>query len=73
MVNVDYIPNDNGIATLNPDLFQNIPNLAYADVSLIRGDVKLIDFNNETYKIYAESHMKLPIIVVKDINKIEKR
>lgn len=70
ITNVDYIPNDNGKIILNPNLFKDIPNLSIVHLILLRGNVKIEEIDGKKHKFYAESHMRLPIILVKDLSTV---
>jgi len=72
ILNTDYIALDNGKATLNPDLFNGMPNMAIVHIILLRGNVAIKDIEGESYKFFAESHMRLPIILIKDVSTIAK-
>lgn len=72
VLNTDYIELDNGKATLDAALFNGIPNLAIVHIILLRGNVALKDIEGESYKFFAESHMRLPIILIKDVTSIAK-
>ncbi len=37
---------------------------------LLRGNVKIEDIDGKTHKFYAETHMRLPIILVKDLSTV---
>ncbi|MEZ4795693.1 MAG: hypothetical protein R2785_00870 [Flavobacteriaceae bacterium] len=41
-------------------------------IVLLRGNVVIEEIEGELYKFYAESHMRLPITLVKDINTVKK-
>ena len=66
------IENDNGRVILNTSLFYNIPNLAMVDLILLRGNVKIEEIDGETYKFYAETHQRMPIILVKDLSSVHR-
>lgn len=68
----DIIKNDNGKVVLNTSLFIDIPNLALVDLILLRGNVKIEEIDGETYKFYAETHQRLPIILVKDLSTVQR-
>ena len=72
VLNADYIELDNGKATLNAALFNGMPNMAIVHIILLRGNVVLNDIEGESYKFFAESHMRLPIILMKDITTVAK-
>ena len=68
--NVDHIEEDNGKFILNNSIFDNIPNHALVDIMLLRGNVEIEEYNNETHKIYAESHQIISIVLIKDMNTV---
>ena len=70
--NVDVIENDNGRVVLNASIFYNIPNLAMVDLILLRGNVKIEEIDGETYKFYAETHQRMPLILVKDLSSVHR-
>lgn len=72
ILNTDFIETDNGRTTLNTALFQDIPNLSFVDIVLLRGNVSIEEIEGELYKFFAESHVRLPIILVKDSSTIVK-
>lgn len=72
ILNTDVIDIDNGHAVLNNDLFKNIPNLSIVHLILLRGNVAIEEIEGELYKFYAESHVRLPIILAKDLTTVAK-
>lgn len=72
IMNTDNIEIDDGYAVLNPELFKNIPNLSIVHIVLLRGNVAIEEIEGELYKFFAESHVRLPLILVKDINTVVK-
>jgi hypothetical protein len=70
ITNVDYIKNDNGKVKLSSKLFKDIPNLSPVHIILLRGNVKIEEVDGKVYKFFAESHMRLPIMLVKDLTTI---
>jgi len=46
--------------------------MAIVHIILLRGNVALKDIEGESYKFFAESHMRLPIILIKDVSTIAK-
>ncbi len=72
ILNTDMIKEDNGRAVLNNDLFKDIPNLSIVHIVLLRGNVDIQEIDGELYKFFAESHVRLPIILVKDLNTVAK-
>jgi len=73
VLNTDYIEVDNGRASLSTALFQDIPNLSIVHIVLLRGNVAIEKIEGELYKFFAESHVRLPVILVKDVNTIVKQ
>lgn len=72
ILNTDVIDIDDGYAVLNNDLFKDIPNLSIVHLILLRGNVAIEEIEGELYKFYAESHVRLPIILVKDLTTVAK-
>lgn len=68
--NIDVIEEDDGRTILDTALFNNIPDLSLVHIILLRGNVKIEEINGETYKFFAESHQRLPIILVKDLSSV---
>ncbi|MEP6261610.1 MAG: hypothetical protein ABJ092_08535 [Gillisia sp.] len=71
VVNVDYIENDNGKYILNEAMFDNIPNLSFINIILLRGNVDISEIEGESYKTYVESHERIPVLLVKDLNSVK--
>ncbi len=72
ILNTDVIDLDDGHAVLNNDLFKDIPNLSIVHLILLRGNVTIEEIEGELYKFFAESHVRLPLILLKDLNTIAK-
>lgn len=72
ILNTDVIDVDDGHIVLNNDLFRDIPNLSIVHLVLLRGNVTIQEIEGELYKFFAESHVRLPVILVKDLNTIAK-
>ena len=72
ILNTDVIDVDDGHIVLNNDLFNDIPNLSIVHLVLLRGNVTIQEIEGELYKFFAESHVRLPVILVKDLNTIAK-
>ncbi|MCB9425873.1 MAG: hypothetical protein H6584_02420 [Flavobacteriales bacterium] len=70
ITNTDIIPVDNGKAVLNNSLFDGIPDSSVVHIILLRGNVKLEEYQGETFKYYAESHVRLPIVLIKDLDAV---
>lgn len=69
--NVDHIEIDNGSFVLDDAMFDNIPNLSFVDIILLRGNIRIDDLDGETIKTYAETHQRIPILLVKDLKTIK--
>lgn len=65
--NVDHIENDNGKYVLKSAMFEGIPNLSFINIVLLRGNIDISEIDGESYKTYAESHQRIPILLVKDL------
>lgn len=68
--NIDYIKEDNGKFILNNHIFDDIPNHALVDIMLLRGNVQIEEFDDETYKLYAESHQTISLVLIKDMDSV---
>lgn len=55
---------------LNPSTFEGMPNLAFVQIILLRGNIVIEEIEGELYKFIFESHHRLPIILVKDATQI---
>lgn len=64
---VDVINEDNGHAVLNNELFEDIPDTALVTISILRGNIENILIDDYSYKLIAESHAVLQIILIRDI------
>ena len=71
IVNVDHIENDNGKYILKQAMFDDVPNLSFINIILLRGNVDIREIEGETYKTYAESHQRIPVLLVKDLNSVK--
>jgi hypothetical protein len=47
-----------------------MPNLAFVQIILLRGNIVIEEIEGELYKFIFESHHRLPIILVKDATQI---
>lgn len=72
VLNTAFIENDNGKTILNKELFKDIPDLSFVHIVLLRGNVKIEEIEGELYKFVAESHVRLPIILSKDLTRLSK-
>lgn len=67
---IDYIDEDDGEYTVDENMFEDIPNLSFVDVILLRGNIDINEIDGESWKTYAEAHQRIPIILIKDLNTI---
>ncbi len=71
--NIDIIPTDNGSTVLNDKLFDNIPENAITYITLLRGNINIVEDylanlgQGESYRIVAESHAVLPLILIRNL------
>ncbi len=66
--NIDIIPNDNGSFTLNDKIFDNIPEFGIAYITLLRGNISILDnLKSDPYRIVAASHAILPLVLIRNI------
>ena len=72
ITNIDYIMDDSGRAILNTKLFDGMPNLAIVHLILLRGNIAIEEVDGELYKLFAESHVRLPIVIVKDMEALRR-
>ena len=63
--------NDNGRAVLSNKLWNGIPNAAVVHLTLLRGNVEIVEIDEEIVKVYGETHAELPIILIKDMDSIQ--
>ena len=57
---------DNGSAILNPELFKDIPDLAMINITLLRGNIDIVEIENTAVKIYAASNSSIAIVLAKE-------
>lgn len=72
VLNVDYIKEDTGKTVLNKELFKDIPDLSFAHIILLRGNVAIEEIEGKLYKFFAETHVRLPIILSKNLDNLKK-
>lgn len=65
-----FIPDDNGETTLDPKIFNHIPNTALVYITLLRGGVDNVMVGDYSYNISNETHIVLPIILARKIKTI---
>ena len=62
---VDVV-DDTGGAILNPELFNDIPDLAMINITLLRGNIDIVEVENTAVKIYAASNSSISIVLAKE-------
>lgn len=60
------IVEDTGKAMLNPELFNDIPDLAMANITILRGNISVAEIENIAVKIYAASNSSILVVVAKE-------
>ncbi len=64
---IDVVP-DNGEITINPHMFDDIPDTAICKLIIGRGNVEVIQKEEVSYKFFGESHEVIPFILVRNID-----
>lgn len=72
VTNTLNITNDNGRIVLRNELWKDIPNTAIVNLSVLRGNVKIEEIDEENYKFYALAQAITPIVLIKDVNTFQK-
>lgn len=66
--NIDILTVDNGESVLNDKLFDNIPENAVTYITLLRGNITVLDnYMSDPYRLLAESHAILPLILIRNL------
>lgn len=60
---------DTGSAVLSNRMFEGIPDTAYCNLTLLRGNVKNVDVDSYSYKLMGESHQSMSFILIRNIKK----
>lgn len=60
---------DNGSATLPSSIFDGIPDTAVIHSTIVRGNVDLLTIDDESYKVFCETHATTSFILVRYITK----
>lgn len=61
------IVEDTGNAVLDKGLFDGIPDTAVCHLTVLRGDIEILDYENETYKVLTETHEYLSFVLIREI------
>ena len=56
---------DTGEARLPERLFDGIPDTAYCNLTVLRGNIKIIESENYSYKIIGETHHLISFILIR--------
>lgn len=68
--NIDHIPDDDGTATLNNDLFKDIPEDAICDHKIARGNLGVVEYNGtDKVQVGGFSGSSISFILVRDMSK----
>ena len=67
---LDIVP-DTGEITLNPHLFDDIPDAAVCTLYIGRGATDIYQIDNDSYKIIGESHESLKFILIRELKNIQ--
>jgi hypothetical protein len=57
---------DTGEAILNTELFQDIPDLAIINITILRGNVDIVDIENTAVKVYAATNSSISVVLAKE-------
>lgn len=60
---------DTGEARLPEEIFDGIPDTAYCDLLILRGNVENIEHGQYTYKLVGKTHHQIPFILIREIEK----
>ena len=60
---------DTGKALLPTTLFDGIPDTAVCHLTVLRGNVDNVTFNQNTYKVLGETHQTISFILLREICK----
>ncbi len=71
IMNTDVIEEDNGRAVLDNEIWKGIPNSGVVHLTLLRGNVKIEEIDEENYKFFAEARAVLPMILINDLDILE--
>jgi len=58
---------DTGEALLPERLFDGIPDTAICHLTVLRGNVDNVTFNQNTYKVLGETHQTIPFILLREV------
>mgnify|MGYP003310172966 CR=1 FL=1 len=60
---------DTGEAQLPETIFDGIPDTAYCDMLILRGNVENIEQDQYTYKLVGKTHQQISFILIREISK----
>jgi len=58
---------DTGVAQLPEELFDGIPDTAYCDIMIVRGNIENINFDNYSYKLIGQTYHRISFILVREV------
>lgn len=62
---VDLV-DDIGKSILNTELFKDIPDLAIISITILRGNVDIVEIENTAVKIYAATNSSISVVLAKE-------
>ena len=60
---------DTGEAHLPENIFDGIPDTAYCDILILRGNIENIENDQYSYKLVGKTHHQIPFILIREIEK----
>lgn len=66
VINIETFP-DTGSATLSSQMFVNIPDTAYCELIVLRGNEETISLDNNLVRVISESNDMLKIVIAKNL------
>ena len=67
--NIDFNEEDDGEFILDEKIFEGIPDVAIAYITILRGNINIVILDDGTTKVFGDSHAILPFILIKDFDK----
>lgn len=65
---IDIVP-DTGEATINPHMFDDIPDTALCNILVARGNVEIFQDDDESIQLLGESHESFPFILIRNLDR----
>lgn len=57
---------DTGEAILNPKMFEGMPDFALINITLLRGNIDIVEIENSPVKLYATSNSSIQVVLAKE-------